>query len=216
MADIFVMRPRDALLCACGVEVPVGEQTPHHSSSTPATCGSCRDAETTRRALATRRALTDLVAHERGYALHRRTVPGTDTTIDHLFVGPSAVFVIHDQLAPDTSVGVARSGGRWSAETPTLTIGGEPRPELSDAVHAQCLEVAEGLAEAGHADVPVVPVICFVDAHLPRWAKHRRVGDVRLTSDLHLADEVGAEGPFDGDRRFAVAMSLVSLLPSRA
>lgn len=214
MADIFVMRPRDALLCACGVEVPAGEHAP--SSSTRTTCGSCHEAETSRRALATRRALTDLVARERGYALHRRTVPSTRTTIDHLFIGPSAVFVIHDELAPDTAVGVARSGGRWSAATPTLTIDGQPRSELSDAVHAQCVDVADGLADAGHPDVPVVPVLCFVDAHLPRWAKHRRVGDVRLTSGLHLADEVGAEGPFDGDRRFAVAMSLVSLLPSLA
>ena len=215
MADIFVMRPRDALLCACGVEVPA-EHSAHFSASAPARCGSCREAETTRRALATRRALTDLVARERGYALHRRTVPGSRTTIDHLFIGPSGVFLIHDELAPDTSVGVARSGGRWSAATPTLTIDGQPRAELADVVPAQCLDVVDGLADAGHPDVPVVPVLCFVDAHLPRWAKHRRVGDVRLTSEVHLADEVGAEGPFDGDRRFAVAMSLVSLLPSLA
>lgn len=215
MADIFVMRPSDALLCACGVELPFSEHTPY-SSSMPVRCGSCRDAETTRRSLATRRALTDLVARERGYALHRRVVPGAGSTIDHLFVGPSAVFVIHDELAPDASVGVARAGGRWSADTATLTIGGEPRTELLDAVLAQCLDVADGLADAGHPDVPVVPVLCFVDAHLPRWAKHRRVGEVRLTSEMHLADEVGAEGPFDGDRRFAVAMSLVSFLPSLA
>jgi len=37
---------------------------------------------------------------------------------------------------------------------------------------------------------------------------------VRLANALNLTDEVGVEGPFNGDRRFALTMSLVSFLPS--
>jgi hypothetical protein len=37
---------------------------------------------------------------------------------------------------------------------------------------------------------------------------------VRLVSPATLGDEVAAHGLFDGDRRFAVAMTLVSFLPS--
>ena len=46
--------------------------------------------------------------------------------------------------------------------------------------------------------------------------KHRRLGDVRIAGPTTLADEVGSEGTFDGDSRFAIAMSLVAFLPSRA
>jgi hypothetical protein len=42
------------------------------------------------------------------------------------------------------------------------------------------------------------------------------LGTIRLVSAPNLTDEVGAEGLLDGDRRFALAMSLVSFLPSPA
>ena len=83
-----------------------------------------------------------------------------------------------------------------------------------DAVRQQCADVTLGLADAGHGDVPVAPVLCFVEGHLPRRARQRRLGDVRLAGPTTLADEVGAEGVLDGDRRFAIAMSLVAMLPA--
>jgi hypothetical protein len=85
-----------------------------------------------------------------------------------------------------------------------------------DAVNAKSAEVAAGLVALGQDDVPVIPVLCFVDAQLPRRAKNRRFGNVRLMSTLSLPDELGVEGPIDGDRRFGLAMSLVSFLPSPA
>jgi hypothetical protein len=64
--------------------------------------------------------------------------------------------------------------------------------------------------------VLVTPVLCFVEGQLPRRAKNSRFGSIRLVSAPNLTAEVGAEGAFDGDRRFALAMSLVSFLPSPA
>ena len=81
-------------------------------------------------------------------------------------------------------------------------------------MRAQSAAVASGLADHGHGELPVVPVLCFVDAHLARRARHRHIGDVRLVSPATMGDEVAAHGLFDGDRRFAVAMSLVSFLPA--
>jgi hypothetical protein len=210
------MRLHDVVLCNCGAEVPQGNKHVLDRSSTQILCPSCRDAETAESALTTRRTLTELVADERGYALHRRTLPENGARVDHLFVGASGVFVIDLVHVPDADVAVMRTRGRFGPGTPVLTVAGSRATHLVDAVHAQCAEVAAGLEDLGQGEVPVIPVLCFVDAQLPRRAKNRRFGDVRLAGPLNLSDEVGAEGPFDGDRRFALAMSLVSLLPSRA
>lgn len=215
MADIFVMRPRVAALCSCGSEIATTEPT--SDSARHRQCASCREAEAAATALISRRALTELVADERGYALHRRALPRTGTTVDHLFVGASAVFVIDDELTTtDAEVSVHRHGGRFSPLHETLTVGGRTRADLVDAVRAQCAEVASGLAEHGHDDVPVVPVLSFSHAHLSRRGRNRRIQGVRLVGPTTLADEVGADGLLDGDRRFALAMSLVAFLPSSA
>ncbi len=57
---------------------------------------------------------------------------------------------------------------------------------------------------------------CFVEGQLPRRAKNPRFSPIQLVSAPNLTDEVGVEGLFDGDRRFALSMSLVSLLASPA
>lgn len=214
MADLSVMRLRDDVLCSCGAEITPGVRAPHSSPSRPTQCTDCRHLEAVESALASRRALTDLVAHERGYALHRRVLPESGSVLDHLFVGAGGVFVIDSAYHPDADVSVERTGGRFAAGSETLTVGGRRRPELLHALRSQCAEVTAGLAGVGQADVPVIPVICFVEGHLPRRARHRRVGDVRLVGPLTLADEVGADGQLDADRRFAIAMALVAFLPS--
>ena len=214
MADIFVMRPPVAVLCNCGSEIAFTEQPTRDSGRSPL-CASCRDAEAAESALISRRALTALVADERGYALHRRVLPRTGTTVDHIFVGAGAVYVISDEVTPtDAEVVVERHGGRFSPLSETLTVDGRTRTDLVDAVRAQCAQVAACLAEHGQADVPVVPVLSFSRAHLSRRGRNRRIAGVRLVGPTTLADEVGADGLFDGDRRFALAMSLVARLPS--
>lgn len=216
MADIIAMRLHDVVLCNCGAEVPQSNKPVLHRSSRQIQCPSCRDAEVAESALIARRTLTELVADERGYALHRRTLPENGARVDHLFIGAAGVFVIDLVHVPDADVAVTRTRGRFGPGTSVLTVAGSRATHLVDAVHAQCAEVADGLDDLGQGEVPVIPVLCFVDAQLPRRAKNRRFGNVRLASALNLAEEVGVEGAFDGDRRFALAMALVSFLPSPA
>jgi hypothetical protein len=212
----MAVRLHDAAQCSCGAEFTASDSPVLQSSSRLLLCPPCRDAESAESALATRGTLTELVADERGYALHRRTLPGTGTTVDHLFVGAGAVFVINLVTAPGAEVSVSRTRGRFAPGVDELIVGGSRATDLVDALNAQCAEVAAGLADHDHDEVPVIPVLCFAQAHLPRRAKHRRIGKVRLVSALNLAEDLAVEGPFDGDRRFALAMSLVSFLPSPA
>lgn len=214
MADTAAMRLHAAAECDCGADLTPSERESLTRSGDRALCLTCREAEAAASALVSRRALRDLVADQRGYALHRRRLPGTGTTIDHVFVGASGVFVIEAECHPDAEVVVERDGGRLRTGTETLVVGGRRRTDLVEGVRRQCADVADGLAAAGHGEVPVTPVLCFLEGHLPRRARNRRLGDVRLAGPASLADEVGADGAYDGDRRFAIAMSLAALLPS--
>ena len=214
MADIDLMHLRHAV-CACGAPLaPIvpASRNGKHPSWHDALCPSCRESAVAS-TLVTRRVLSELVADERGYALHRRLLPDA-TIVDHLFVGEAAVHVISVVPGPDGEVLVERTGGRFAAGTEALSIGGQRRTDLVDALRAQSAAVASGLADHGQGELPVIPMLCFLDAHLSRRARHRHIGDVRLVSPATMGDEVAAHGLFDGDRRFAVAMSLVSFLPS--
>ena len=70
------------------------------------------------------------------------------------------------------------------------------------------------LATCDHSEVPVVPVLCFVDAALPFREKNRCVKGARLCGPKSLGKLVTAEGPFDDEARFAMAMRLSTALPS--
>jgi len=217
VADTSVTRLPAAVECDCGAELTASEQAAASAShGGGALCLTCREAEAVASALVSRRALSVLVAGERGYALHRRRLPGTSTVIDHLFVGASGVFVIDAAHFPDAEIVVERSGGRFSSSTENLLVAGRRRNDLVDAVREQCARVTDGLADARHGDVRVSPLLCFVEGNLPRRARHRRLGDVRLVSPTNLADQVSTDGALNGDRRFAIAMALVALLPAAA
>jgi hypothetical protein len=159
-------------------------------------------------------ALTALVDAGHGYALHDRRVPGKRSNIDHLFVGAAGVYVIDAKRYKNADITVERTGGLFSPVVETLKVGGRRKNDLVDAVHRQCDVVRNALATANHAELTVIPALCFVDAVLPFREKNRRVKGVRLCSPKGLAAFAAADGPLEDERRFAVAMSLSRLLPS--
>ena len=161
-------------------------------------------------------ALTALVDAGRGYALHDRRVPGKRSNIDHLFVGAAGVYVIDAKRYKNAEVTVERTGGLFSPVVETLKIGGRRKNDLVDAVLRQCDVVRSALASEGFADMPVIPALCFVDAILPLRQKNRRVKGVRLCGPKSLANLVSGEDALDDERRFAVAMTLSTALPSMA
>jgi Nuclease-related domain len=159
-------------------------------------------------------ALTALVDAGHGYALHDRRVPGKRSNIDHLFVGAAGVYVIDAKRYKGADISVERTGGLFSPIVETLKVGGRRKNDLVDAVVRQCDVVREVMGSSGHADVPVVAALCFVEAYLPVRDKNRRVKGVRLCSPKGLAALVSADGAFDDELRFAIAMELSTGLPS--
>ena len=159
-------------------------------------------------------ALTALVDAGHGYALHDRRVPGKRSNIDHLFVGATGVYVVDTKNYKNADVSVERTGGLFGPVVETLKISGRRKNDLVDAVLRQGDVVREALATPDQAELPVVPVLCFVDAALPFRDRNRRVNGARLCGPKSLGKLVTAEGPFDDEARFAMAMRLSNALPS--
>jgi len=159
-------------------------------------------------------ALTALVDAGHGYALHDRRVPGKRSNIDHVFVGAAGVYVIDAKRYKNADVSVERTGGLFGPVVETLKISGRRKNDLVDAVLKQRDVVNGALASFEPADIPVVSVLCFVDAALPPWEKNRRVKAVRLCGPKGLSKLVTQAGPLDDAQRFAVAMRLSTALPS--
>jgi len=167
------MRLHDAVLCSCGAEITSRDQQVLQGFSTPAQCATCRDEEAAEGALLTRHTLTELVADERRYARTAGPTPSPAPASTTSFLGANGVFVIGLVHVLDADVSVSRTGGRFAVGTEMLTVGGSRATHLVDAVHEQCAEVAAGLADHGQGAVPVTPVLCFVEAQLPRRARNR-------------------------------------------
>jgi hypothetical protein len=159
-------------------------------------------------------ALTMLVEAQAGYALHDRRVPGKQSNIDHIFVGATGVFVIDAKRYKNAEVTVERTGGLFAPMSETLKVGGRRKVGIVQGIQKQCDVVAAALTNSGHRDIPVVPILCFVEAYLPWRTKNRRVGNVRLSGPKGLAELVAAGGPLDDDQRLAIARALSQALPS--
>ena len=159
-------------------------------------------------------ALNALVDAGHGYALHDRRIPGKRSNIDHLLVVAAGVFVIDSKHYRRAEVSVERTGGLFGPVNETLKIGGRRKNDLVEALKNQGNIVHDALAAANHSDVPVIPVLCFVDASLTRRAQKRGVAGVRVSGRKGLARLAAQPGPLDDEQRFAVAMALSTALPS--
>jgi hypothetical protein len=112
-------------------------------------------------------------------ALHDRRIPGSRANIDHILIAPTGVWTIDAKNY--TGKLKTRRRGRQ------LWINGWDRSKLLEQAHRQTVVVAEVLAAAGLATVPVRPALCFVGVEWPLLFTPRRAGDVQLLSPRRLS-----------------------------
>ncbi|MFP3882950.1 MAG: nuclease-related domain-containing protein [Actinomycetota bacterium] len=103
--------------------------------------------------------------------LHDRTIPGSRANIDHLAITPSGVFTIETKRYKGRLEVRARSAQLW--------INRRNRSNLLTQAHRQAESVQETLTRAGLAEVPVTPVLCFVETRLPLLMP-KQVGGVMI------------------------------------
>jgi hypothetical protein len=141
--------------------------------------------------------------------LHDRRVPRSRANIDHLVVCPSGVFVVDAKL--------------YAGQVHVKDVGSFFRRDLRLYVgHRDCTRLAEGMewqmeateAALGDAEVPVFPVLCFIEAEWPLLGGPREFNGVLIESERSLKRRVAKPGRLDREDVRETAMVLSERLPA--
>lgn len=155
-------------------------------------------------------AVLDGLADEGVAVLHDRHVRGQRANIDHLAVAPSGVWVV-DAKAYRGRLS-RRDVGGWFATDVRVLVGRRDVTDLVTAMQRQVDMVRAALGPAG-ADVPVHPVLCFVDAEWGRLARPFAIGDVTVAWPRATARLIRRPGPLGPNRVAFLASTLDAALP---
>jgi hypothetical protein len=100
-------------------------------------------------------------------SLHDRRVPGTRANIDHIVIAPAGVFVV-DAKRYHGLIHIRDRGGLFRRDE-RLFVGKRDCSHLAEKMGWQIEAVQRVLRSAGSefADVPVEPVLCFIDGEWP-------------------------------------------------
>src|SRR3954454_18503475 len=89
------------------------------------------------------------------------------------------------------------SGGLLSPRREQLIVGGRDTTKLATGMQWQVDAVRAALTAGEECgDIPVVPVLCFIDAEFPLFGT-LELDDVRIRGLRGTATPVSVEGPFD-------------------
>jgi hypothetical protein len=146
-------------------------------------------------------------------SLHDRLIPGTKANIDHIAVTPSGVWVIG---AKRYSGQVAkRDVGGWFSTDVRLYVGRRDCTKLVTAMAKQVAAVRKALGP-DWADVPVRPVLCFVDAEWGLFAKPFEIDGVLVAWGKALRERLAQPGPYKPEGIAAMVAQLEKRLKPAA
>jgi hypothetical protein len=147
-------------------------------------------------------------------ALHDRRVPGHRAQIEHLAVGEGGVYVIESQRYAGAPIAVRQAGGLFGPRRNDLYVRGQQRNDLVRSVERQAGIVREVLEGMGLSEVPVIPVLCFVEASFPLFQPELPVGDAVVVGRKALRRIVARAGRLDDETRQRIYVSLAAGLPA--
>jgi hypothetical protein len=155
-----------------------------------------------------------LFLHNRKLGRGRR-----DGDVDHMALTAGGVYVIDAKLYKNAKVRVRRTGGLFSPVREQLMVNGRDRSKLLDSVARQNEAVCEALSTFQHpgvtgADIPVISVLCFVNADLPMFGTPRVDGVPLLGSRATARLLRKAIGSLDQDTLAALHRHLAQAMPS--
>ena len=124
--------------------------------------------------------------------LHDRRIPGSRANIDHIAVTAAGIWVI-DAKRYAGRPQVKASGGLFRPRVQKLYVGSRDCTSLVDGVLTQAAQV-----QAAMADIPVHPVLCFVDSDWDLLAGPIEISGVSVTTPRRLKGALSkeTEGPF--------------------
>jgi hypothetical protein len=150
---------------------------------------------------------------ERGVrVLHDRRIPRTKANIDHIAVSASGVWVIDaKRYAGRPTLRV--EGGILRPRTTCLMVGSRDCTKLVDSVHKQVDLVTAALAAAGHGEVAVRGMLCFVQADWPLFGGDFTIDAVDVLWPKKAAELLTAAGTLDAHVAEAAHRALASAFP---
>jgi hypothetical protein len=142
--------------------------------------------------------------------LHDRRVPGSRANIDHLVVCPSGVFVVDAKLYTG-EVHVKDVGGLFSGRDLRLFVG---HRDCTGLATAMAWQVAATKSALSGAEIPVSPVLCFIDAEWSLLGGPREFMGVLIDDERSLKRRVARAGELELDEIRETAMVLAQGLPA--
>lgn len=145
-------------------------------------------------------------------ALHDRKILRPRGQIDHIVVGPAAIYVVDAKNY--TGRVQVRADGPFGLGARSLYVGRRDCSKLAAGMTKQVTaarEALDGLPEA--IGVPIVPVLAFVDADWPLLFPPDEFAGVRIEGES-VVRVVRSDGPMDAGRRLLLAHRLADRLPA--
>ena len=158
------------------------------------------------------RAFLESAARAGILSLHDRRMPGRRGRIPHLAFGAGGVYVIDVVLARNASVAVLPVD-ELEPEKQQLVVDGHPLTATVTATRARVDVVRTLLDEVELTTVPVIGVMCFLDAALPAGAALAIEG-IRVVGRAALPTLVDSEGVLDLEHRETLLEYLTERLPA--
>jgi hypothetical protein len=112
--------------------------------------------------------------------LHDRKLPGSAANVDHVVIAPTGVFTIETKSYTGTLEVRAHGTQIW--------VSGRNRSSVLDQARRQA-HVVEALLAGTGIDIPIHPVLCFVDTSLPIFSP-KQVGGVAICTVNSLARRI--------------------------
>lgn len=147
----------------------------------------------------------DRLAEQGVAALHDRRRPGTTANIDHIAVTPAGVWVI-DAKRYKGQVAKKDVGG-WLRKDVRLYVGRRDCSKLVEGMAKQVEAVRRALGD-GWADVPVRPMLCFVDAEWQWFGGPFELGGVLVTWPRAARERLVQPGPYPPETVARIAAQL--------
>jgi Nuclease-related domain len=145
--------------------------------------------------------------------LHDRRIPRTKANIDHIAVAPTGVYVVDAKRYQGQRPALRVEGGLFRARTEKLVVGGRDRTKLVEGADKQVHLVREALARAGHPDVPVHGMLCFVDADWPLFGGSFTIGGHDVLWPKKAFSQLTQAGPMDAAAIAATVRALATHFP---
>lgn len=153
----------------------------------------------------------DAAASSISRVLHDRRIPGTRANIDHMVVCPQGVVILDAKRYRGTPR-LRVEGGFLSPRTEKLVVGRRNCTAVVDGVLNQVARVTAAL-HPEHADVPVIGMLCFIDADWPLIGGSFTTRGIRVLWPKRAEAFVTKPGPLTEAQISATALTLAERFP---